>query len=234
MAKKLQRHPKDRASAARGRASNINPLVIDIYHGDTIRSFARARHSGIRGIIHKATEGSTPDPAFARRRPRAAEAGLLWGAYHLMRPGDPIRQADHFVDEAKPDPFTLLAIDHEDGRVPLANAIKWMCRVEERVHRKVVLYSGWLIKEQIPKATAAQKSYLADRRLWLADYNARPKWPSTWRAPWLWQFTGDGKGPAHHSVPGLHHNVDIDSYVGTAAQLAAEWAGERLPASPVA
>jgi lysozyme len=233
MVKKLQRHRN--ASAATARVSNINPVVVDIYRKDTVRSFAAARQWGIRGVIHKATEGRTrPDPAYARRRPKATEAGLLWGAYHFMRPGDPVRQADYFVDKAMPDPRTLVAIDHEDARVPLANAIRFMRRVEERIGRKVVLYSGFLIKEQIRRATAAEKSYLASRRLWLSHFNARPKWPSTWRAPWLWQFTGDGDGRPTHSVPGLQDKLDVDSYAGTVNQLAAEWAGETLAAPQVA
>ncbi len=233
MVKKPQRHRN--ASAATARASNINPVVVDIYHGDEVSSFPAARQFGIRGVIHKATEGRTrTDSAYARRRPNAAKAGLLWGAYHFMRPGDPVRQADYFVDKAKPDPQTLVAIDHEDARVPLADAIKFMRRVEERIGRKVVLYSGFLIKEQIRRATAAEKSYLAGRRLWLSHFGAKPKWPPTWRAPWLWQFTGDGEGPPPHSVPGLQDKLDVDSYAGTADQLAAEWAGETLDVPQVA
>jgi GH25 family lysozyme M1 (1,4-beta-N-acetylmuramidase) len=215
-------------TAAAG-SSKINPMVVDIYNGDLVRSFAAARKAGIRGVIHKATEGRTrSDQAYARRRTSAADANLLWGAYHFMRPGDPVDQADHFIDTAKPDRKTLVAIDHEDARVPLASAIACMRRIEERIGRKVVIYSGSLIKEQIRRATAAEKSYLAGRRLWLAHYSAKPTWPSIWGTPWLWQFTGDGVGPQPHSIPGLQDKLDMDSYAGTADKLAAEWAGERV------
>ena len=121
MVKKLQRHRKDRASAPRARASNVIPTVIDIFHKDAVRSFARVRQSGIRGVIHKATEGRTvPNPAYARRRLKARDAGLRWSTYHFMRPGDPVVRANYFIDKAKLDPRTLVAIDHEDGRVPPA------------------------------------------------------------------------------------------------------------------
>ena len=36
------------------------------------------------------------------RRQMAKMKGLLWGAYHLGRPGNPREQADHFVDFAEP------------------------------------------------------------------------------------------------------------------------------------
>jgi GH25 family lysozyme M1 (1,4-beta-N-acetylmuramidase) len=222
---------KTAPKTAAASSPKIKPVVVDIYHGDAVKSFAAARKAGIHGVIHKATEGRTrSDSAYARRRAKATDAGLLWGAYHFMKPGDPVAQADHFIDTAKPDPKTMMAIDHEHSGVPLANAITFMQRIEERIGRKVVIYSGALLKEQLRRATAAQKSYLAGRRLWLSHFNARPKWPSIWRAPWLWQFTGEGIGPRPHSIPGMQDKLDVDSYAGTPDRLAAEWAGEKVAA----
>jgi GH25 family lysozyme M1 (1,4-beta-N-acetylmuramidase) len=209
----------------------IKAMVVDLFHGDAVHDFAAARQWGIRGIIHKASEGHDyVDPAYARRRPDAAAAGLLWGAYHFMRPGDPVAQADHFMDTAEPDPQTLMAVDHEDPGVPLADVIRFMTTVEARIGRQAVLYSGFLIKEQIAKALPpGAGAYLASRRFWLAQYSAKPTW-TLWQAPWLWQFTGDGNGPKPHSVPGLQNNLDINSFAGTAEDLAAQWAGEPMNA----
>ena len=36
----------------------IRLMVVDIYHGDRVVSFARAKQAGIFGIIHKASEGA--------------------------------------------------------------------------------------------------------------------------------------------------------------------------------
>ncbi len=211
--------------------------MVDIYHGDLVSSFPAAKQFGIRGVIHKATEGLTnADHTYASRRAGAHDEGLLWGAYHFMRPGDPVAQADHFVDTAEPDPDTLLALDHEDAKVSLASAIKFMQTVEARVGRKVVLYSGFLIKAQVDLPPPGQKvfmppggrAYLGDRRLWLAHYSAAPTWPSIWKAPWLWQYTGDGVGPPPNTIPGLQHSMDVNSFAGTADELAAQWAGEIL------
>jgi hypothetical protein len=35
---------------------NIIPKVIDIFHGDKVTDFSKARAFGIRGVIHKATK----------------------------------------------------------------------------------------------------------------------------------------------------------------------------------
>jgi len=59
-------------------------MVVDLYHGDVVTSFADAATSGIRGIIHKATQGTrVADSAYGARRGNAADVGLLWGAYHF-------------------------------------------------------------------------------------------------------------------------------------------------------
>jgi hypothetical protein len=60
---------------------------------------------------------------------------------------------------------------------------------------------------QILRSTEAEKSYLASLRR--------------------------GRPPPH-SVPGQQDKLDVDSYAGTADQLAAEWAGETLAAPRVA
>src|SRR5258707_1948930 len=102
----------------------INPMVVDLYHGDTVSSFEAARQFGIRGVIHKATEGLTDtDHAYAGRRVGAPDAGLLLGAYHFLRPGNPVAQADHFVGIAEPDPPTLTVLDHESEKMPLIAAL---------------------------------------------------------------------------------------------------------------
>ena len=67
---------------------------------------------------------------YRTRRTVAKALGLKWGAYHLARPGNPIDQANHFVDFADPPPDDRViyiqngpqqnaAIPHFDGvRVP--------------------------------------------------------------------------------------------------------------------
>jgi lysozyme len=203
---------------------SIHPMVVDIYHGDTVTDLKATHAFGIRGVIHKATEGlHVTDQLYGARRKLAADAGMLWGGYHFMRPGDVQTQVDHFLSAAKPDDHTLVALDHEDQKVPLIDAMRFMQAIERTLKRKPVLYSGFLIKEQLGNRI---DSYMATHRLWLSHYSANPKWPRAWAKPWLIQFTGDGVGPEPHNVPGIScgKGIDINSYDGTPEQLAAEWA----------
>jgi len=202
----------------------INPLVVDLSHHNEVADFDKIKAAGIAGIIHKATEAiGFVDNMYAVRRGPAMNAGLLWGAYHFLRPVSIQAQVDFFLKIAAPDNTTLLALDHEDERVLLINAKEFLLRVEDAVGRKAVLYSGFLIKEQLGDRMDA---YLAAHRLWLAQYGPRPVTPRNWSSAWLWQFTGDGVGPRPHSIPGIvDTGIDINHFDGDAAKLAAEWSG---------
>jgi lysozyme len=200
----------------------INPKVIDLYHGDTVTSFEEVYKAGIRGVIHKATEGQTIlDRSYATRREQALDEGLLWGAYHFLRPGNMKAQAQRFLDVAQPSEATLIAVDHEDPKVSLHNLFDFLTEVAaETGGREGIIYSGFLIKEQL----GSKPTMVLPYRLWLAQYSANPKWPSIWEKPFLWQYTGDGSGPEPHSIPGIHGNIDISSFDGSDEDLAKQWA----------
>src|SRR5882672_4847766 len=94
------------------------PIVVDVSHWNTITDWTALASAGIGGVIHKVTEGTTyVDPTYAPRRQQALAAGLVWGGYHFLRPGDPVAQANFFLANAKPDSHMLLAADHEDSGV---------------------------------------------------------------------------------------------------------------------
>jgi GH25 family lysozyme M1 (1,4-beta-N-acetylmuramidase) len=211
----------------------INPLVVDLSHHNDVADFGAVEAGGIAGIIHKATEGvGFTDKLYADRRSRALGVGLLWGAYHFLRPVSIAAQVDFFLKVAAPDSTTLLALDHEDKRVALIDAKEFLLRVEDAVGRKPVLYSGSVIKEQLGSRI---EGFLATHRLWLAQYGPRPVTPRNWPSAWLWQFTGDGLGPKPHSVPGIvDSGIDINSYEGDVAKLAAEWSGPTTVEPPTA
>ena len=92
----------------------INPLVVDISHGDGVRSFANAKGAGLVGVIHKATTGATGrDDAYRGRRQIATGANLLWGAYHWGTNADVHAQVENVLSWAEPDSNTLVALDYE-------------------------------------------------------------------------------------------------------------------------
>ena len=66
---------------------SINPLVVDLSHHNDVADFGKVKAAGYAGIIHKATEAiGFVDKMYAIRRGHAMNAGLLWGAYHFLRP----------------------------------------------------------------------------------------------------------------------------------------------------
>lgn len=205
----------------------VVPVVVDMYHGDAVTSFKLAAAQGIKGIIHKASQGTTvTDPAYAQRRIAAKAAGLLWGAYHFATNEDPAAQVQHFLSCAQPDAQTLVALDYEpngNNTMSLTQATKFLQAIEGSLGRKAVLYSGNLIKETLIGPSA----FFGSHRLWLAEYGPVAKLPAAWSKYWLWQFSGDGIGPGPHTVPGIPGAggaLDINTYDSTAEQLALEWA----------
>lgn len=205
------------------------PIVVDLYHGDTVSSFKLAAAQGIRGVIHKASQGTTvTDELYDVRRDKAKAAGLLWGAYHFATDEDPAAQVKHFLSCAEPDKDTLVALDYEPNgnhTMSFAGALAFLRGIESALGRKAVLYSGNLIKEQSPSDLDA--AYLAQHRLWLAEYGPVARLPAAWTKYWLWQFTGDGIGPGPHAIPGIPGAggaLDLNTYAGTLDQFATEWA----------
>lgn len=200
------------------------PVVIDIYHGNAVDSFAQARAAGVLGIIHKATTGQTgKDKAYTDRRRDAEAAGLLWGAYHWGTNAPVAAQVDNFLMKAQPGENTLVALDYEiDAKfqMSLDQAREFLERIHEKLGRRAVLYSGHLIKEKLGNRV---DPFFGAHRLWLAEYNPTAKVQKSWSSYWLWQYA---EKPS--TVPGIPGNtagaIDYNHFNGTEAQLRAEWA----------
>jgi len=201
----------------------INPKVVDLSHHNTPASFDDAYKVGIRGIIHKATQGlSYSDPTYYRRKDNALKAGMLWGAYHFADDTDPRKQWDNFYKFVKPDDKTIMALDYEPNgnhTMNLENARKFLIAAEEALGRKAVLYSGNLIKETLKKPDA----FFNAHPLWLAQYATQYELPVGWTKYWIRQFTGDGSGANPHEVAGLGKGLDINTYAGSDDDLRRDW-----------
>lgn len=195
----------------------MTPAVIDIYHGNTVNDFAALKAAGIQGIIHKASQGANyADPLYAVRRKMATDAGLLWGAY-TFNTGEPIdAQVFEFFSHAEPDANTLMALDFEDNphsQMSLGQARQFLQQADAKLGRKLVLYSGNRAKDLLGGQI---DSFLGSHRLWLAQYGPVAKVQASWKTPWLWQYSENGK------LPGTDGAVDLNSYIGT--NLQQEWA----------
>lgn len=205
--------------------------VIDVSHWNTVSDhFAGAKQIGALGVIIKATQGTAAvDPKYLRQRADAEAHGLLTGFYHFMNPGNAELQANHFIDilgGVKGAMGHALVLDWENPNVTIADAQKFCERVHELVGRYPVMYSySAMLIAAAKKMTPTQKRFWSQTKLWLAQYSAKPAWPTAiWKQWWLWQYTGDGHGPGPHDVPGDGHNVDISQYHGDRVKLATDWA----------
>ena len=203
------------------------PLVIDIYHGDTVLDLENVKTAGIVGVIHKASQGgSIVDQAYASRRKLAGAAGLLWGAYHFFDFTAPAaQQADHFLSVAAPGTDTLVALDWESigtSEPSAALAKAFLEELESKLGRKAVVYSGNVAKEQLQ----GKDPYFGAHKLWLAEYGTTWKAQESWTTPFLWQYNGDSYGPGPHTIPGMSGLVDNNTIVDpmTIAELTAQWA----------
>lgn len=201
------------------------PNVVDISHYDNVTDWDAVKAFGILGVVNKATEGpGMVDRTFVLRRNSVTSRGMLYGAYHFLRPGNVSAQVDHFLATVNPTEGLALALDHEDPKVPLANAAAFCKQIHDRVGRYPWLYSGFLIKQQLGDRA---DPFWAQIPLWLSHYSSNPTWPACWTKPFMIQFTGDGVGPGPHNVPGIRidgDGIDINSFSGTPDQLAAVWA----------
>ena len=195
----------------------MTPNVIDIYHGNVVHDFAALKAAGVLGVIHKCTQGAGyADPAYAVRRKLATDAGLLWGAYSFNTGEDVATQVAEFISHAEPDASTLMALDFEDNphsQMSIGQARQFLQLAGEKLNRKLVIYSGNRVKDLLGLQVDL---FLAQHRLWLAQYGPAAHVQPSWSAPWLWRYSENGR------LPGTDGAVDLDFYGG--ANLAVEWA----------
>lgn len=219
----------------------LKPCVVDLSHWNVIPgnyegALANLRlakaEGGIQGLIHKATEGTGhADEKLKVRAKLAIDAGLLFGTYHFLRPGDMLKQADHYYDTVKSltalqSAEWLWCCDYEDPAIELRDVAEFMGRLAMKLapFPTPVLYTGFALKDKI--AAGEPANLLTQYKLWLAHYNKDPVLPKGWDNYFLWQYTDKG------SVPGIVAPTDLNAYDGTAEELRTEWTGRRgeLPA----
>lgn len=200
----------------------MKPDVIDASVHNSIEDWNAVKNFGIKGIIHKSTEGTGfVDKRYRERQTAVRRAGMLWGAYHFMTAAPAAAQAKHFLTTAQADENTLLALDWEPygaNTASLAQAKEFLRIVYEETGQRPVLYSGNLVKER-----GNGDPFLTQHRLWLAQYSSKAQLPRGWTSYWLWQFSGDGYG-GHGTIPGIStRGMDVNVFGGV--DIAAEWAG---------
>lgn len=204
--------------------SSITNAVVDISHFQSDVQLDVAKEAGLIGIIHKATQGTGyTDPRFAQRQGEAANAGLLFGAYHFGTGGSGAAQAQYFLSVVNPGPQTLLALDYErnpgGASMTIGDAVDFVQTIYNRVSRWPVFYGGAKIKQDLG---GGSNPILANCPFWLAEYGPVAHVPPNWPTWTLWQYTDGAVGPGPYAVPGIGPS-DRDKFNGDATTLTSWW-----------
>lgn len=239
-------------------------LVIDAYEYNSIDWQKLVTNKRITGFINKASDGLSPIYAgnckgnqtekklckalwkrfavtkelYQTRKQIAKSLGLKWGAYHLGRPGNPIAQADHFLDFTQPDADDLLAIDIEDNDpkkwLSLKDAERFARRIHQRIGRYPILYTNGSTADYI---AAHRKKYplLSRLPLWYARYkpNIGKHFPEgNWARYDLWQFAANinckKRSKCPYKTAGTPWDIDINVSTLTPDGLRAAWPFKEL------
>jgi GH25 family lysozyme M1 (1,4-beta-N-acetylmuramidase) len=231
-------------------------LVIDAYEYNPIDWQRLAGDKRIVGFINKASDGLPPPykcsgreteirlckalwkrhavarELFHTRKTVAKALGLKWGAYHLARPGNPIDQANNFIDFAEPGPDDLIALDIEENDpgkwMSLDDAETFVRHIKARLGRWPVLYTNGATALHIAE-NRDRYSLLSRLPLWYARYKPAiglhfPK--GHWQTYTLWQFSAGVNCDARscpYRVPGTPLDIDVNVASMNAKELRAEW-----------
>ncbi|WP_246676793.1 glycoside hydrolase family 25 protein [Mesorhizobium sp. B2-4-15] len=231
-------------------------LVVDAYEYNSIDWAQLATDKRIVAFINKASDGMPPPyfcsggdtevklckalwkrhavtrELFQTRRVVAKALGLKWGAYHLARPGNPVEQANNFLDFADPAPDDLIALDLE-GNDPsqwmsFDDAEEFVRQVHRRVGRFPVLYTNGKTAQFI--ADNRYKYRLLSRLpLWYARYkpDIDVHFPmGNWRGYALWQFSAQancGRFRCPYRVAGTPDDIDVNVVPTDAVTLRQQW-----------
>ncbi len=231
-------------------------LVIDAYEYNPIDWAALATDKRITGFIAKASDGLPPPyfcagdetafrlckalwkrhavarELFHTRKAMAGMLGLKWGAYHLARPGNPVEQADNFIDFAEPGPDDLIALDIEDNNpekwMSLEDAEEFVRQIRRRVGRFPVLYTNGMTARHIAE-NRLRYPLLSRLRLWYARYKPEidVHFPmGNWQSYTLWQFsaqTNCGRVHCPYRVAGTPSDIDVNVAPMSAEELRGQW-----------
>jgi len=196
-------------------------IVIDPYAGNGVDWDKAVTDKRLKAVIHKASEGLTPDPKFVDRANDAKKRGLLWGAYHLGRPGDPIAQADLLLQLADKTGAKFLAIDIEaddpSQYMSLSDAGKFMEYVHSKSGKYPAVYVNFSVYETISRKYD-KDSVFAKGPLWIARFKSELGLTSkrVWNDYTFWQFSSEincsPSKKCFYRVPGTATDMDVNVF----------------------
>ena len=215
-------------------------IAIDPYEGNPIDWAQLATDKRVAAIIHRATIGFRADAKYAERKVEAKKRGYKWGAYHFGKPGDPIKQADYFLEIVKPEKDDLIALDI-DGidtakHMSFDEARIFINRIKEKTGRYPFVYANNVVTKAIADQYG-QDDVFAKTNLWYARFKKSvTDFPvGTWKTYTLWQFSCElncsaaDRSACLYTVPGTEYDMDVNVFNGTVEELKLKWPFDNEP-----
>lgn len=241
--------------------SSERALVIDGYEFNEFNLVELGSDKRIAAFIHKGSDGlpakyrcvgneaevtlcktkwrryAVGKELYQTRRALAKTMGLKWGAYHLARPGNPVEQAEHFIEYTNPTEDEAIVIDIED-----IDADKWMSladaeifarHIRMRLGRWPMLYTNGNTAKFIAK-NRMQYQILSRLPLWYARYkpdiqNYFPK--GNWDSYDIWQFQSQincNNRRCPYRVKGANNDIDVNVVDMSVKELRDIWPMDEL------
>ena len=219
-------------------------IAIDPYERNDIDWDKLGTDKRVVAIIHRATIGLRADAKYAERKIEAKRRGYKWGAYHFGKPGNPIKQADFFLETVKPEADDLIALDLESDdatkHMSFADAKLFINRIKEKTGRYPLVYANNDVARAI-NVQFGEDEVFSQTPLWYARFKRSvTDFPQgTWQTYAIWQFSSEMNcNPANraaclYTVPGTEYDMDVDVYNGTIQELRMNWPFDR-PTNPPA
>ena len=178
----------------------------------------------------KATEGNyNTDPYYARARVEATKRGYLWLAYHFATNNPVSEQVDHFLNVARPNGSTRLALDWEDygdKEMSFDQARQFLSMVDRQTNRISTLYSGNTAKEHMGNTL---DPFMGKHPLWIPRYGSsvsvQPQPQISWSRWDIWQYAADGSGVQPNMAAGVKGHPDCNVFWDDVPVVRAKWSG---------
>ncbi len=207
-------------------------IIIDFYSGNEVNWSELKKDQQLTAIIHKASQGLKFDGKYIERRDSALKYGYLWGSYHLGVAGDPIEQADHYLNIVGTNSHELLALDLESEdstkHMNLRNAVLFINRIYEKTNRYPMVYCNRNMLDLINRQYG-RESIFSLCPLWYARFRKDiPEFEmKVWDSYTLWQFSSEinckKSGQCLYNIPGTRYDMDVNVYHGSKAELRTRW-----------
>lgn len=192
---------------------------LDVSYYQSTIDWTKVKAAGYGFAIARVSDGTGfSDPKFAANWQGMKSVGMIRGVYQFFRASqDPIAQADLLVDAVQKlgqDPTDIPPVadvevsDGVSSTTLRTNLQKWLDRVEKRMGRKPVIYTGPSF------GSSVIGNGFSAYPLWVANWGVScPAMPADWKGWKFWQNADNGQ------VSGISGGVDTDEWNGTLQDL---------------